>query len=202
MKTEKGPQTRRKNGGNFEEVMKRALSEISLNLKEIEEDGVKQREKIDVIRRRRRVSAPATSFRGLKTPEKELESDLSKQTRAQSTLLISPSLDSVKEEDDENEAENVLEDEVTEDDTNTEQKGNVDLPKRRRVSAPAKTSTETAETTTFKQLRKEIGRKLSRTRSDPTFSTLPWLEWIEEEPEPDFEPVEFNLDFLEELIKG
>lgn len=39
-------------------------------------------------------------------------------------------------------------------------------------------------------------------RFDLIFLILFWLDWIDEELELDFELVEFNLDFFEELIKG
>ena len=202
MRPEKGSERRRKNGGSFEVLMKQAFSEISENLKEIEEEGVKQKQKVD-IQRRRRISAPATSFGRLDASEKDVELIFPKRKNTQSSLIIAwPELQSVEEESEESEDNEVLKEEIIAEIYKKEQNLNDNLPRRRRVSAPAKTLTETADMSTFKQLRKDIGRRLSRTRSDPTFSTLPWLDWIDEEPEPDFEPVEFNLDFLEELIKG
>ena len=202
MKPEKVSQRRRKNGGNFEEFMEEALSEISQNLREIEEEDVKQKQKVD-IKRRRRISAPATSFGGLETSEKDVELNFPKRKNTQPSSIIAwPELQSVEEENDENEENEVLKEETTEGNNKKELKVNENFLIRRRVSAPAKTFTETADTSTFKQLRKDIGRKLSRTRSDPTFSTFPWLDWIDEEPDLNFEPVEFNLDFLEALSRG
>ncbi|CAH3130810.1 unnamed protein product, partial [Pocillopora meandrina] len=199
---EKGSERMRKNGGSFEVLMKEAFSEISENLKEIEEEGVKQKQKVD-IQRRRRISAPVTSFGRLDASEKDVELIFPKRKNTQPSLVIAwPELQSVEEESEEGEDNEVLKEEIIAEIYKKEQNLNENLPRRRRVSAPAKTFTETADMSTFKQLRKDIGRRLSRTRSDPIFSTLPWLDWIDEEPEPDFEPVEFNLDFLEELIKG
>jgi len=48
-------------GVNYEEAMNQALNEIFQNLKEIQQDTKKRREKIDL--QRRRGSAPATALR-------------------------------------------------------------------------------------------------------------------------------------------
>ena len=79
----KGQQHQYKKGVNFEEAMNQALSEIFQNLKEIQEDTKKQREKLSLWRRRG--SAPATALREttlatFKQPKKELDRKLSTPT--------------------------------------------------------------------------------------------------------------------------
>ena len=179
--------------------------------KVIEEDSKKQREDVDLQPRRRRVSAPVktlTTTTTFKQPKKELRerkfSDIT--TPSLSTM---PSWLSLEEEEvniDQVDIGLGCNDEVIEEDFHQKQREDVDrLPRRRRVSAPARTLTETTETTTtFKQLRKDFVRKLSRPTllPDLTLSTMPWLECFEEELEENFEPVEFNLSFLDDLIKA
>lgn len=70
-KEQKSPQKKKV---NFEEAMTKAFSEIFHNLKEIEADVKRQRERVD--HQRRRQSAPASMLRDvterLKEPDKEL----------------------------------------------------------------------------------------------------------------------------------
>ena len=77
--------------------------------------------------------------------------------------------------------------------------------RRRRVSAPARTYRETAGTTSFKQPKNDLIRKIS----SPTFlpdvalPTMPWLaDCVEDQLKADFEPVEFDLSFLDDLMKS
>ncbi|XP_078363015.1 uncharacterized protein LOC144647133 [Oculina patagonica] len=83
-KKQKGGQ---KKGVKFDDAMTKAFSEIFHNLKEIETDTKKQRERVDLHRRRQ--SAPASMLTDvterLKEPEKELENKLTTQP-ASSTM--------------------------------------------------------------------------------------------------------------------
>ena len=67
---------------DFEEAMTKAFSEIFQNLKEIEADAKKQREKVD--RQRRRQSAPTSMIRELtdtlRKPETESKNTVTTQT--------------------------------------------------------------------------------------------------------------------------
>lgn len=67
---------------DFEEAMTKAFSEIFHNLKEIEADAKKQKEKVD-RQRRRRQSAPASMIRELtetlRKPEKESKNTMATQ---------------------------------------------------------------------------------------------------------------------------
>lgn len=77
--------------------------------------------------------------------------------------------------------------------------------RRRRVSAPARTYREAAETTPFKQPKNDLVRKMSRPKflPDVALPAMPWLaDCVEEQMEADFEPVEFNLSFLDDLMKS
>lgn len=201
MKSGKAQQSRRKIGVNFEDAMNQAFSDISQNLKLIEVDTKKQKEKVD-LQRRRRVSAPATTLRETAEIE-EWERKMSTQTCASSLLTMS-SLQCFEEEPENGETRislpvGCLDEMIGED---KKQRENVNPQRRRRVSAPV-TMRETTETTTaFKQLKKEIGRKLSRPSADSlSLPTMPWLECFEEETEMDFEPVDFNLSFLDDFMK-
>lgn len=166
-----------------------------------EDSAEKQREDVDIQPRRRRISAPVrgtSETTTLKQPKKKMERKLSVFTAP--ALSAMPSLQSLEEEEvniDQVDIGLGYHDKVIERDTEKR-------PRRRRVSAPARTNRETAETTTFKQLKKDLVRKLSRPAllPDLALSTMPWLaECFEEELEEDFEPVEFNLSFLDDLMK-
>lgn len=84
-----GQQYRYKKGANYEEAMNQALSEIFQNLKEIQQDTKRQREKVNL--QRRRGSAPATALREtaatFKQPKKELDRKLSTPIPATSSTL-------------------------------------------------------------------------------------------------------------------
>ena len=191
--------------------MKEATNQggISQSLKEIrEQNGTKQREKMDPPRIRR-VSAPAKSSGGSEIREKKLEQKLSEENkRSQSGLLITPSLHSLEgEEIDSDQLDTSWDfiEEIMKDTKKAQKAESIKLLKTRRFSAPAKTlgDTETTETTTtFKQLRKEIARRFSRTRSESTCSLIPWMDCFdwEQPPVADFEPVEFNLGFLDDFM--
>lgn len=84
-KEQKGRQKKRV---KFEDAMTKAFSEIFHNLKEIETDAKKQRERVDLHRRRQ--SAPASMLTDvterLKEPEKELGNKTTTQQPASSTM--------------------------------------------------------------------------------------------------------------------
>lgn len=89
MKSGKGRRKTSKTGvADFEDAMNQAFSEIFQNLKMIEQDTKKQREKVD-LQRRRRVSAPAATHREtvstFNQPKNELGRKFSTPTNA-STL--------------------------------------------------------------------------------------------------------------------
>jgi len=162
----------------------------------------KQRDGVDIMRRRRRTSAPAYRTSETKSPKQA-----KKKTRGKFSLFAAPalsatpslrSLDEEKVGIDEVDIGFGVNDRAIDRDTKKQ-------PRRRRVSAPARTHSETAETTAFKQLKKDFVRKMSR----PTFlpdlplSTMPWLaDCVNDQIEEDFEPVEFNLSFLDDLMKS
>ena len=79
MKNGEEPKTQDKPAVKYEEAMNQAFSEIFSNLKVIEADTKKKREKIDL--QRRRGSAPPTTLRQttevFKQPKKEVERKLS-----------------------------------------------------------------------------------------------------------------------------
>lgn len=83
----KSPHKNHKNGVKFEEAMEQAFTEIFQNLKVIDEGAKKQREKLDL--QRRRGSAPATMLREtartFKQPRKKLERTISTPPAAAST---------------------------------------------------------------------------------------------------------------------
>ncbi|KAL9966236.1 hypothetical protein ACROYT_G024283 [Oculina patagonica] len=179
--------------------------------KVIEEDFEKQIENVDLQPRRRRVSAPVktlieTAETTFKQPIKELRGRKFSEINSPALSPL-PSLQSLAEEelniDQVDIGFDCNDDEIEK--VSKKQKEDAGPPRRRRVSAPARTMTETTETTTtFKQLRKDFVRKISRPTllPDLTLSTMPWLECFEEELEENFEPVEFNLSFLDDLMKA
>ena len=156
----------------------------------------KQREGAD-IQRRRRTSAPTFGTSETKTPKQP-----KKKMRRKFSLFSSPSLQSLDEE-------KVNIDEVDIGFGYSDKAINKDTKKqlrRRRVSAPARTAyREAAETTPFKQPKNDLVRKMSRPKflPDVALPTMPWLaDYAEEQLEADFEPVEFNLSFLDDLMKS
>lgn len=177
--------------------------------KVIEEDPQNSkplRQTVDLQPRRRRVSAPVQTL--IKTAETATFKQPKKELRERKfSEVCTPALQSLEEEElniDQVDIGLDCNDEVIEKDSK-KQREEADLLRRRRVSAPARTMTETTETTTtFKQLRKDFVRKISRPTllPDLTLSTMPWLECFEEDLEEDFEPVEFNLSFLDDLMKA
>ena len=160
----------------------------------------KQREDVDIQPRRRRISAPAFGTSETKTPKQPKKK--MKRTFSLFSLSAAPSLKSLDKEKVIIEEVDIgfgYKDRAIERDTKKE-------PRRRRVSAPARTYRETAETTTFKQLKKDLTRKMSKPTFLPDhlpFPTMPWLaDCVEDQMEKDFEPVEFNLSFLDDLMKS
>ena len=162
----------------------------------------KQREGVDIQLRRRRISAPAFGTSDTKTPKQPKKKMRRKFSLfAAPALSGTPSLQSLHEEKVDHDEVDIgfgYNDKAIKRDTKKQ-------PRRRRVSAPARTYRETEETTTFKQLKKDLVRKMSR----PTFlpdlplSSMPWLaDCVEDQMEEDFEPVEFNLSFLDDLMKS
>lgn len=162
----------------------------------------RQREGVDIQLRRRRISAPAFGTSDTKTPKQPKKKMRRKFSLfAAPALSGTPSLQSLHEEKVDHDEVDIgfgYNDKAIKRDTKKQ-------PRRRRVSAPARTYRETEETTTFKQLKKDLVRKMSR----PTFlpdlplSTMPWLaDCVEDQMEEDFEPVEFNLSFLDDLMKS
>ena len=94
---------RQKKGVNFEEAMATAFSEIFHNLKEIDADVKKKREKVDLQRRRQ--SAPADMIRDVtekREPEKKLGRKLPRRPASSSTLpaMQWPVLKCYEEEED------------------------------------------------------------------------------------------------------
>lgn len=174
-------------------------ADISLEYQEnvIQEvSAEKQREGAD-IQRRRRTSAPTFGTSETKTPKQP-----KKKMRRKFSLFSSPSLQSLDEE-------KVNIDEVDIGFGYSDKAINKDTKKqlrRRRVSAPARTAyREAAETTPFKQPKNDLVRKMSRPKflPDVALPTMPWLaDCVEEQLEADFEPVEFNLSFLDDLMKS
>ena len=172
--------------------------------KVIDHDSAEEQRGVEDIQPgRRRISAPAmpgtSETKTLKQPKKK--------TRRKFSLFAAPALSatpSLKSLDEENISIDKFDIGLGYNDRAIERETKKQ-PRRRRVSAPARTYGETAETTTFKQLKKDLVRKMSR----PTFlpdlplSTMPWLaDCIEDQMEKDFEPVEFNLRFLDDLMKS
>ena len=84
MKNGEQPTTQGKKVVKYEEAMDQAFSEIFKNLKMIEADTKRKREKVDL--QRRRGSAPPTTLRettaAFKQPKKEIERKLSTPTPA------------------------------------------------------------------------------------------------------------------------
>ena len=180
------------------------IDKVDIGLSCQEVNAEKQREGVDIQRRRRRTSAPVkgtSETTTIKLPKNK--------TRRKFSLFAAPALSatpSLKSLDEENVSiDNVdiglgYNDRVIQTDTVTKKQ-----PRRRRVSAPARTYRETAETTSFKQLKKDLVRKMSRPTvfPDVALPTMPWLaDCVENQIEENFEPVEFNLSFLDNLMKS
>ena len=160
-----------------------------------------QKEEVYHQRRSRKVSAPAETTTSMKQAMQERERTSCE--IATPTLSTVPSLQSLDEYVIKTDLGFDLHEEIIEE-VLRKQGGDVKRV-RRRGSAPARTLTETGIGTSksFKQLRrKDFVGKSSRPTHLPelTLSTMPWLECFEEElEEDDFNPVEFNLNFLEDL---
>ena len=181
-------------------------ADISLEYQEkiIQEvSAEKQRERADIQRRRRRTSAPAFGTSETKPPQQP-----KKKMRRKFSLFPSPalsaapslqSLDEGKVNIDEVDIGFIYNDKAINKDTKKQHK-------RRRVSAPARTYRETAETTPNKQPKNDLIRKISRSTFLPDAVTLPSMPWladcVEDQLEADFEPVEFDLSFLDDLMKS
>ena len=171
--------------------------------KVIQDDSAEtQREGADSQRRRRRTSAPAFGNSETKTPKQPKKKMRRKFSLFSSPALsATPSLQSLDEE-------NINNDEVDIGFGYNRKAINKDAKKqlrRRRVSAPARTYREPAETTPFKQPKNDLVREMSRPTGlpDVALSTMPWLaDCVEEQLEQKFEPVEFNLSFLDDLMKS
>ena len=180
------------------------IDKVDIGLSCQEVNAEKQREGVDIQRRRRRTSAPVKG-----TSETTTNKLPKKKTRRKFSFFAAPPLSatpSLKSLDEENvRIDNVdiglgYNDRVIQTDTVTEKQ-----PRRRRVSAPARTYGETSETTSFKQLKKDLVRKMSRPTvfPDVALPTMPWLaDCVENQIEENFEPVEFNLSFLDNLMKS
>ena len=181
-------------------------ADISLEYQDKVIQGVSaenQREGANIQRRRRRTSAPAFGTSETKTPQQPKKKMRRKFSLFPSPALsAAPSLQSLDEE-------KVNIDEVDIGFGNNNKAINKDTQKphrRRRVSAPARTYRETADAASFKQPKNDLIRKISR----PTFlpdavalPTMPWLaDCVEDQLEVDFEPVEFDLSFLDDLMKS
>ena len=181
-------------------------ADISLEYQDKVIQGVSaenQREGANIQRRRRRTSAPAFGTSETKTPQQPKKKMRRKFSLFSSPALsAAPSLQSLDEE-------KVNIDEVDIGFGNNNKAINRDTNKqqrRRRVSAPARTYRETADAASFKQPKNDLIRKISR----PTFlpdavalPTMPWLaDCVEDQLEADFEPVEFDLSFLDDLMKS
>ena len=181
-------------------------ADISLEYQDKVIQGVSaenQREGANIQRRRRRTSAPAFGTSETKTPQQPKKKMRRKFSLFPSPALsAAPSLQSLDEE-------KVNIDGVDIGFGNNNKAINKDTQKphrRRRVSAPARTYRETADAASFKQPKNDLIRKISR----PTFlpdavalPTMPWLaDCVEDQLEVDFEPVEFDLSFLDDLMKS
>lgn len=154
----------------------------------------KQREGAD-IQRRRRTSAPTFGTSETKTPKQP-----KKKMRRKFSLFSSTSLQSLDEEN-----VNIDEVDIGFGYNKAINKDTKKQLRRRRVSAPARTYREAAETTPFKQPKNDLVRKMSRPKflPDVALPAMPWLaDCVEEQMEADFEPVEFNLSFLDDLMKS
>ena len=181
-------------------------ADISLEYQEkiIQEvSAEQQRERADIQRRRRRTSAPAFGTSETKPPQQPKKKMRRKFSLFPSPALsAAPSLQSLDEEKvsiDEVDIGFVYNDKAINKDTKKQHK-------RRRVSAPARTYRETAETTPFKQPKNDLIRKISRSTFLPDAVALPSMPWLadcfEDQLEADFEPVEFDLSFLDDLMKS
>ena len=172
-------------------------ADISLEYQEnvIQEvSAEKQREGAD-IQRRRRTSAPTFGTSETKTPKQP-----KKKMRRKFSLFSSTSLQSLDEEN-----VNIDEVDIGFGYNKAINKDTKKQLRRRRVSAPARTYREAAETTPFKQPKNDPVRKMSRPKflPDVALPAMPWLaDCVEEQMEADFEPVEFNLSFLDDLMKS
>lgn len=154
----------------------------------------KQREGAD-IQRRSRTSAPTFGTSETKTPKQP-----KKKMRRKFSLFSSTSLQSLDEEN-----VNIDEVDIGFGYNKAINKDTKKQLRRRRVSAPARTYREAAETTPFKQPKNDLVRKMSRPKflPDVALPAMPWLaDCVEEQMEADFEPVEFNLSFLDDLMKS
>ena len=181
------------------------IDKVDIGLSCQEVSAEKQTEGVDIQRRRRRTSAPVkgtSETTTIKLPKKK--------TRRKFSLFAAPALSatpSLKSLDEGNVSiDNVdiglgYNDRVIQTDTVTKKQ-----PRRRRVSAPARTYRERAETTSFKQLKKDLVRKMSKPTVFPDVAlptVMPWLaDCVEDQMEENFEPVEFNLSFLDNLMKS
>lgn len=180
-----------------EEKVDMNRADISLEYQEnvIQEvSAEKQREGAD-IQRRRRTSAPTFGTSETKTPKQP-----KKKMRRKFSLFSSTSLQSLDEEN-----VNIDEVDIGFGYNKAINKDTKKQLRRRRVSAPARTYREAAETTPFKQPKNDLVRKMSRPKflPDVALPAMPWLaDCVEEQMEADFEPVEFNLSFLDDLMKS
>ena len=181
-------------------------ADISLEYQDKVIQGVSaenQREGAEIQRRRRRTSAPAFGTSETKTPQQPKKKMRRKFSLFPSPALsAAPSLQSLDEE-------KVNIDEVDIGFGNNNKAINKDTQKphrRRRVSAPARTYRETADAASLKQPKNDLIRKISRPTFLPDAVALPTMPWlahcVEDQLEVDFEPVEFDLSFLDDLMKS
>ena len=181
-------------------------ADISLEYQDKVIQGVSaenQREGANIQRRRRRTSAPAFGTSETKTPQQPKKKMRRKFSLFPSPALsAAPSLQSLDEE-------KVNIDEVDIGFGNNNKAINKDTQKphrRRRVSAPARTYRETADAASLKQPKNDLIRKISRPTFLPDAVALPTMPWlahcVEDQLEVDFEPVEFDLSFLDDLMKS